>query len=114
MSTQKSKDRNTGTITYKEKTSDRKDLLDCNDFEFRFFKYLVNKELEKGDWGNDKLYHQDKDMVLFRTEYLKQYQMDLELLDCPYDSDFLRYEKHLIKDMAFVAYAVQCHIGRFY
>lgn len=114
LQTQKSKDRNTGNIAYKEKTSDRKNLLDCNDFEFRFFKYLVNKELEKGDWGNDKLYHQDKDMVLFRTEYLNRYQMDLELLDCPYDSDFLRYEKHLIKDMAFVAYAVQCHIGRFY
>lgn len=108
------KDRKTGEITYKEKTSERENYLKCDNFDFRFFKYLTSIELKKGDYQNDEIYRQDKDMVLFRTDFNNRYIEDYDLLDCPYDSEFLRLEKHLIKDMSFVAYAVQCHLGMFY
>ncbi len=54
-------------------------------------------------------------MVIFRTDFKDKYiEEDIDIRTFPYNIEFLRLEKHLIKDMAFVVYTIQYQIGRFY
>ncbi len=96
--------------TYEEK---KKELRDTKEFDFRFLKYLASIEFGKVDYRDDEIYRQNKDMVLFRNDFSNKYS-DNTLRDFEYDGSALASNKKLIKDMAYILYAIKYHTSFFY
>ncbi|MEA2018515.1 MAG: hypothetical protein U9N59_08705 [Campylobacterota bacterium] len=86
---------------------------DKKDFDFRFLKYLASIEFNKTDYQDDEIYRQDKDMVMFRNDFKNKYE-DSTFNGFAYDKTTLEHNRKLIKDMAYILYAIKYTIGWYY